>query len=356
VFAVLAEQKAVGHAGNVIANREVTRFGAGGFFVGFGHGAGSFEIEDEKLFETADGTVAVFGDGWRFVNMREEEALETGVSLLGIIAKAGETLWSAADVLDGRDGGVLHADARRENKIAGEEVHGTTNGLIEFQFFASGGMFGVDSRVEVVEKRDLGAQSVEIEQFRLSGVVEVGGVVGNFVHPIDELRFERRAEVEKVLGEMRDFSGGVIARMLDNAFPDLEGEIQAGEIEIRAFELLDDAQRLKIVIERRAAGAHQLVQHFFSGMAEGRMADVVSEGENFGKLGIETESGGDGAGDLRNFERVRQAIAEVIGVANGEDLGFGFEAAESAGVDDAVAIAGKFAAIGMRRFGIAAAA
>src|SRR5579859_7689269 len=142
----------------------------GRILVGFGHGAGSFEIEDEKLFETADGTVAVFGDGWRFVNMREEEALETGVSLLGIIAKAGETLWSAADVLDGRDGGVLHADARRENKIAGEEVHGTTNGLIEFQFFASGGMFGVDSRVEVVEKRDLGAQSVEIEQFRLSGV------------------------------------------------------------------------------------------------------------------------------------------------------------------------------------------
>lgn len=42
----------------------------------------------------------------------------------------------------------------------------------------------------------------------------------------------------------------------------------------------------------------------------------------------------------------------MIGKAGGEDLRFIFKAAESAGVDDAVAIALEFVAVGMRKFGI----
>src|SRR4029077_10946710 len=39
----------------------------------------------------------------------------------------------------------------------------------------------------------------------------------------------------------------------------------------------------------------------------------------------------------------------MVRVASGEDLGFVFKAAEGAGVDDAVAVALKVVAIGMRR-------
>ncbi len=68
------------------------------------------------------------------------------------------------------------------------------------------------------------------------------------------------------------------------------------------------------------------------------------------------QSAGDGAGHLRDFESVGETIAEVIGVARGEDLRFGFEAAEGAGMDHAVAVARVIVAIGMLRLREAAAA
>ena len=71
---------------------------------------------------------------------------------------------------------------------------------------------------------------------------------------------------------------------------------------------------------------------------------------------LRVERAGDGAGDLRDFEGVGEAVAEVVGVAAGEDLGLGFEAAEGAGVDDAVAVALEVVAVGMRRFREAASA
>jgi hypothetical protein len=51
-----------------------------------------------------------------------------------------------------------------------------------------------------------------------------------------------------------------------------------------------------------------------------------------------------------------EAIAEVIGVAARENLGLGFEAAEGAGVDDAVTVALKVVAVGVLRLGVTASA
>jgi hypothetical protein len=45
----------------------------------------------------------------------------------------------------------------------------------------------------------------------------------------------------------------------------------------------------------------------------------------------------------------------MIGIADREDLSLGFKAAEGARMNDAVAIAGVFTAVGMRRFRMAAA-
>ncbi len=51
-----------------------------------------------------------------------------------------------------------------------------------------------------------------------------------------------------------------------------------------------------------------------------------------------------------------EAVAEVVGVAAGENLRLGFEAAEGAGVNDAVAVALKVVAVGVRGLGEAASA
>jgi len=77
------------------------------------------------------------------------------------------------------------------------------------------------------------------------------------------------------------------------------------------------------------------------------MADVVGEGEGFGEVLIETESAGDGASDLGNFESVGKAAAEMVGEPDGEYLGFFLEAAEGPGMNNAVAVASKLVAVGM---------
>ena len=47
---------------------------------------------------------------------------------------------------------------------------------------------------------DAGANLVKCEQVGFVAIVEIGGVVGDFVGEIDQLRFERRTLVEQVLG------------------------------------------------------------------------------------------------------------------------------------------------------------
>ena len=148
----------------------------------------------------------------------------------------------------------------------------------------------------------------------------------------------------------------VIAGVLDDAFADFEGQVQAAEGGVALLEIFDDAKSVQIVVEDQAVLAHGGVQRFFARVAERRMADVVHQGQGFGEIDIEIQGSGDGAGDLRDFERVGEAVAEVVGVAAGEDLRLGFEAAESAGVNDAVAVALKIIAVGMRRFREAASA
>src|SRR6266478_6470216 len=181
-------------------------------------------------------------------------------------------------------------------------------------------MRGVHLAVDLAKERYLLAQRLHIEKLGFESVVEIGSVVSNLVHPVDELRFEGRAQIEKVFGKLRKLRGGIVARMLDDAFANFKSEIQAGKIEIALFELLDDAQRVQIVIEMAAVRLHQFIKLSFAGVTEGRMADVVDESEGFGKLGVQAQRGSDGARDLRDFERVRQAVAEMVGIARGEDL------------------------------------
>ncbi len=144
--------------------------------------------------------------------------------------------------------------------------------------------------------------------------------------------------------------------MLDDAFAHLEGQVEPGEIQIPLLELLDDPQGMEIVVESSAVRAQQLIELVLARMAERRMADVVNQRQGLGQIGVQRERARDGARDLRDFQRMRQAIAEVVGESCGEDLGLGFQAPERARVDDAVAVARVVVTVGMRRFRKAAAA
>jgi len=57
-------------------------------------------------------------------------------------------------------------------------------------------------------------------------------------------------------------------------------------------------------------------------MAEGRMAEIVHQGQRFGEIDVKSEGGRDGARDLRDFNGVREPVAEVVGIAARENLRF----------------------------------
>jgi hypothetical protein len=144
--------------------------------------------------------------------------------------------------------------------------------------------------------------------------------------------------------------------MLDDAFTDFESEIQAGIFKVALFELFDDVERVQIVIETLAMFAHAQVELLFAGVAEGRVADIVDQRESFGKISVEFQGSSDGAGNLGDFESVREAVAEMVGIARGENLRFGFQTAKRAGVNYAIAVAGIVVAVGVLRLRVAAAA
>ena len=219
---------------------------------------------------------------------------------------------------------------------------------------ADGGELPLNLAEVAVEDCDLAANVVEFEQMRLVAIVKVGGVVGDLVGMVDELGFERRALVEQVFGQFGILGGEVIVRVLDDAFANLEGEVQAGMRGVTLLEVFDDAQRVKIVVEALAVLAHRQVESALAGMSEGRMADVMHQGEGFDEAFIETERGGDGARNLRDLDGMGEPGAEVIGEALGEDLRLVLQAAEGAGMNNAVAVALEVVAIRMRRLWIAA--
>src|ERR1051326_3617201 len=91
-------------------------------------------------------------------------------------------------------------------------------------------------------------------------------------------------------------------------------------------------------------------------MPKGRMAYVMDQRKGLDQIDVELQLSSDGAGDLGDFEGVRQAIAKVVRVAASEYLSLGLETAKSARVDDTIAVTLKVVAVRMRRLGIAASA
>src|ERR1700678_2766289 len=97
-------------------------------------------------------------------------------------------------------------------------------------------MLGLDFAIETIYQRNAGENLFDGDESGFDAVIEIGGVVRDFVDKIDELGFQRRALVEKIFGEFRIFGGGIIARMFHDAFANLEGQIQSGKGEIALLE------------------------------------------------------------------------------------------------------------------------
>src|ERR1700733_3026463 len=145
------------------------------------------------------------------------------------------------------------------------------------------------------------------------------------------------------------FDGIVVARVLDDALANAQGEIEAREGWGAFLEGSNDAERVQVVIEAQAMRVHCFVEGAFARMAEGRMPGVVHQRERFGEVSVESERGSDGARKLRHFNGVGEAAPVVVGVAVGKHLRLAGEAAKRTRMNDAGAVALKRRAVGVRR-------
>ena len=128
--------------------------------------------------------------------------------------------------------------------------------------------------------------------------------------------------------------------MLDHPLEGLPGEVQPVPAGIAALQLGHHPEGLNIVI-KAAIGLHLDLELIFPGVAEGRMTQIVGQSDGLGEVSVQPHGPGQGAGDLGDFQGMGQAGAEVIAFMGHKDLGLFLQAAEGAGVDDAVAVAGE---------------
>lgn len=225
------------------------------------------------------------------------------------------------------------------DEIFGEDVLHELQGLTEEEFFFYASVLFFDLGIATVEDADVLPNVTDLKQTGLDAVVEIGGEIGDLVRKIDDLGFERRTLAEVVECKFGVLVDGVVAGVLDDALADAEGEIQAAVGGVALLEVLDDTQGVKVVVEAAAVALETLVEGALACMAERRVADVMNEGQGLGKIFVEAEGVGAGAGDLRDLDGVSETAAEVIGRPAGEDLRLTRETAEGARLHDTLAVA-----------------
>ena len=107
------------------------------------------------------------------------------------------------------------------------------------------------------------------------------------------------------------------------------------------------------MVEAQTVLPHLQVQGLFARVGEGGVPDIVRQGERFGEVFVQSEGTGNGPRNLRNLNRVGEPIAKMIGEGGSKDLGFIFQAAECPGMNHAVTVPLKQAAIRMHWLRIA---
>jgi len=120
--------------------------------------------------------------------------------------------------------------------------------------------------------------------------------------------------------------------VFEDPIPDFEGKVEALPI---FFQKVDHSQALSRMVKSSRAN---LVEDLLSGMTEGSVSQVMSQGNGFGKVFIQEKGFGHGAGDLRDLQSMGKSGAIMVPGGRQKHLCFMLEAAEGFGMDDPVPV------------------
>ena len=187
-------------------------------------------------------------------------------------------------------------------------------------------------------------------------VVDVVVVVGDVVGDRRDLALQRAIGAEPQILNLREFTDGMRqalfriapnrpassicqrAVVLDDALQRLPSEVQPPERGIAVLQMRHDAQALGIMVEA-ANRLHRLVQRILAGMAERRMAEVVSQRNRLDQILVKRQRPRQRPRDLRHLQAVRQPRAVMVALVIDEHLRLMDEPAERGRMHDAVAVA-----------------
>ena len=180
----------------------------------------------------------------------------------------------------------------------------------------------------------LRAQILLGEHAREEAVLQVVLVVGGRVAEVDDLRLQARGARPRL-----QVGGPVaLALVLQQPGPHLVGEVEARVVGRAALESIHHPQHLGVVAEA-AVLPHEVVQGHLPPVTEGRVPEVVPQGEGLAEGLVEAQGASDAARDLADLQAVGQARAVVVPLLVEEHLRLVHEPAERRGVRDPIAIA-----------------
>ena len=318
------------------------------------------EEEVEQVAHDALGFAGHAVDFVMAVHVGHQEFLEVAIGFLHGGREGDDGLAEAADVVHRFDMLDIDVLAGIDDQIRHHAIDEAADGFVDQALFAD---FGI-ARPYLAENPayafDL-ADLLDGEQPGAQAVVDVVVVVGDVVGERCDLRFgagegfelqvvlsvifdngARQCVALDAVQEFIDDAGGCAldqrAVVFGDAFERFPSQVQAVKIGVAMFEVGDQAQRVGVVIEA-AERLHAFGQRVFAGMAERRVAEIVRERQRFGEVFMQAQRAADGAGELRDFETVREARAVMVAFVVDEHLRFIFETAEGGGMDDAIAVA-----------------
>jgi len=352
---VFEDRVAVGHARNVVghgarpAGRATLRLAdAGDVAMLLGHQA---YVPVERAEELRQHPAGLRGHAQHpvvAVDALTQESLELLMGLEYRGAERDERLRPRSHLRD-RGGPRLSNPCRRGvDDVDDDVVDHAADGLVDELALRKPGMLTPCSGVVAVEQADL-AQVGYVDEARAQSIVHVVIVVRDLVGEIGELGLEARLPAaDETLAELAELPRVAQRAVLQDAFAALEREVEPVEVGVAVLELIDDPQRLQVVLEA-AVRAHALIEGVLAGVSEGSVPEIVRKTDGLGERLVEIERTGDRTGDLRDLERVGDARAVKVTLVVHEHLRFVDQAPEGIGVDDAVAIALILAAeVGLR--------
>jgi hypothetical protein len=349
---ILQQDEAVRHTGDIVGHHASQPFILYLFEVADGQFLG---IVDPMIEERGDNLFGLF-----MLRFERTAGVERVVEIALLLQTLGLDLWREARQplrMPANIGETFSSDRQRIpgrglHQIVGKDVLHQLQRLIEEEFFIHSGVLSLDLRVAAAENIDMLADVADLEQPRLHAIVEIRREIRNLVGEIDQLCLERRPLVQEIFGEFRMVFDVVITRMFDDAFTYAKRQVEPAMCGVTLLEVLDDAQRVEVVVEATPVAGKAAVQRALPGVPKGRMTYIVNQRKRLRQIFVQAKRGRNGPGDLRNLDRVGQAAAKMIGGAAGKYLGLARETPEGTGLHDALAIALERRARGTERRGI----